>query len=123
MSLIQAALEEIQFQQSEQWYQDFLRLQNTTKNTEMDTIIKHYNDIVVSRIKKKYEEMEVYAEFISKKLEEAETEINIEIRSHNNKQNRDIRQQILDVDKYLNIYPESIDSIQKHITKINTIRE
>lgn len=52
MSLIQAALEEIQFQQSEQWYQDFLRLQNTTKNTEMDTIIKHYNDIVLSRLKK-----------------------------------------------------------------------
>lgn len=67
--------------------------------------------------------MEPYAELISKKLEEAETEINIEIRSHNNKQNRDIRQQILDIDKYLNIYSESVDSLQKHITKINTIRE
>ena len=123
MSHLQVILDEIKFQQIEKWYQNLIRLQNTTKNVEMDTVISHYNGIVVPKMKKKIEESAPYLEFMEKNLDDAKSEINLEIASHNNEENRDILQKISDLEDYIN---KSIESIVIYlllkINKCHTIK-
>ena len=120
MSHLQVILDEIKFQQIEKWYQDLIRLQNTTKNVEMDTVISHYNGIVVPKMEKKIEELEPYLDFMEKNLDDAKSEINLEIASHNNEENRDILQKISDLEDYIN---KSIESIVIYKDKIESIRD
>ena len=120
MSCAQIILDEIKFQQIEKWYQDLIRLQNTTKNVEMDTVISHYNGIVVPKMNKKMKELEPYLDFIEKNLDDAKSEINLEIASHNNEENRDILQKISDLEDYIN---KSIESIVIYKDKIESIRD
>ena len=71
MSHLQVILDEIKFQQIEKWYQDLIRLQNTTKNVDMDTVINRYHFIVVPKMKKQSKELEPYIQLIRPKLDDA----------------------------------------------------